>query len=57
VNRHTNGNVQIAAPLFGHSPEVAAQHYLQGVPEDTRRAALAFDRAILRDNQETEVEK
>jgi integrase len=56
MNRHTNGNVQVAAAHFGHSPEVEAKHYLHGIPEETRKASEALDSAItgdLRDKQET----
>jgi integrase len=46
TNRHTNGNTQIAAALFGHTPEVEASHYVHGIPDETRRAALALDSAL-----------
>ena len=41
--RHVNGDAQLVADHFGHSMEVAMQHYIKGVPEETRRAALALD--------------
>lgn len=53
TNRHTNGNAQIASAMFGHTPEVEAKHYLHGVPEDLRRAALALDSSLMRDERET----
>lgn len=46
ANRHTNGNSQIAAHLFGHTPEVEATHYVHVIPEEARRAALALDSAL-----------
>jgi integrase len=38
-----NGNAQVVAHHFGHSMEVAMEHYIMPVPEETRRAALALD--------------
>lgn len=51
VNRHTKGNTQIASPLFGHTPEVEAKHYLHGVSEDAQVAALALDSALSAQNE------
>jgi integrase len=41
--RHVNGDAQVVAHHFGHSMEVAMEHYIKPVPADTRRAALALD--------------
>jgi integrase len=41
--KYVNGNPQITAHHFGHSMEVAMEHYIKPVPEETRRAALALD--------------
>ena len=46
VNRHPKGNVQIAAPLFGNTPEVEASNYGKEIPEETRATALALDAAL-----------
>jgi len=51
ANRHTGGNTQIASHLFGHTPEVEAKHYVHGVPEDARQAALALDSALSPSNE------
>lgn len=40
VNRHTCGNTQIAAELFGRTPEVEATHYVHQVSEDMRRGCI-----------------
>jgi len=49
-NRYTRGNAQIAAPLFGHTPEVEIKHYVQELPDGTRDAALALD-SVLSSNE------
>ena len=41
--RYVNGDAQAVAHHFGHSMEVAMEHYIKPVPADTRRAALALD--------------
>jgi hypothetical protein len=46
TNRHTKGDTQIAAALFGHTPEVESERYVHGIPEETRRAALLLDGAL-----------
>jgi len=60
--RHVNGDPQLVAHHFGHSIEVAMEHYIKPVPADTRRAALALDGALSsteseanKGQQETEV--
>jgi integrase len=40
---YVNGNAQVVAHHFGHSMEVAMEHYIKPIPEETRRAALALD--------------
>jgi integrase len=51
TNRYTNGNTQIAAPLFGHTPEVEVKHYMRELPDATRDAALALDSALSSQNE------
>jgi hypothetical protein len=46
TNRHTRSDPQIAAALFGHTPEVESERYVHGIPEETRRAALLLDGAL-----------
>ena len=41
--RHVNGDPQLVADHFGHSMEIAMAHYIKGVPDETRLAALALD--------------
>lgn len=41
TNRYTKGNTQVAAYLFGHTPEIEAKNYLKELPDETRKAALA----------------
>ena len=55
VGRHTGGNTQIGAGIFGHSPEVEAKHCVHGIPEEERRPMLALQSALFspRDKQET----
>jgi integrase len=54
MDRYTNGNSQITSHHFGHSKEVADAHYVKPLPEETRKAALAFDRALSEGQQGTE---
>jgi hypothetical protein len=44
--RYTNGNSQLTMLHFGHSKEVTDAHYDKGLPDETRRAALALDGAL-----------
>jgi integrase len=44
--RYTNGNSQLTMLHFGHSKEIADAHYDKGLPDETRRAALALDGAL-----------
>jgi integrase len=46
MQRYTNGNSQITSYHFGHSKEVADAHYIKPLPDETKRAALAFDAAL-----------
>ena len=46
MNRYTNGNSQITMHHFGHTKEVADAHYIKPLPEETRKVALRFDRAL-----------
>ena len=46
MNRFTNGNSQITSHHFGHSKEASDAHYIKPLPEETKRAALAFDAAL-----------
>lgn len=52
--RHVNGDPQLVADHFGHSIQVAMAHYLKGVPEETRRAALALDGQLSEGQQGTD---
>lgn len=52
MNRFTNGNSQITMHHFGHSKEVADQHYVKPLPEETRRAALLLDGALASEGQQ-----
>jgi integrase len=51
ANRYTNGNAQVAAALFGHTPEVEVKHYVRELPDATRSAALALDSALQETNE------
>jgi integrase len=51
INRHTGGNTQVAAPLFGHTPEVEVKHYVRELPDATRNAAIALDSALQETNE------
>jgi hypothetical protein len=55
VGRHTGGNTQIGAGIFGHSPETEAKHYIHGILEEERRPMLALQSALFppRDKRET----
>jgi integrase len=44
--RYTNGNTQLTAPYFGHTKAVADGYYAKGLPEETKKAALALDSAL-----------
>lgn len=44
--RMVNGDAQIVAHHFGHTMEVAMEHYIQPVPEETRRASLGFQNLL-----------
>jgi len=46
MNRFANGHSQITSHRFGHSKEVADSHYIKPLPDETNRAALAFDSAL-----------
>jgi integrase len=46
MQRYTNGNSQITSHHFGHSKEVADSHYTKPLPDETKKAALAFDAAL-----------
>ena len=46
MQRYTNGNSQITSHHFGHSKEVADAHYTKPIPDETKKAALAFDAAL-----------
>lgn len=48
MNRHTKGNSQITSHHFGHSKEVADAKYVKPIPEETRKAALALDAALIK---------
>jgi hypothetical protein len=55
MNRFTNGNSQITMHHFGHTKEVADAHYIKPLPEETRRVALRFDRALASKRQKETV--
>ena len=46
MQRYTNGNSQITSHHFGYSKEVADAHYTKPLPDETKKAALAFDAAL-----------
>jgi integrase len=45
--RYTNGNTQLTAPQYGHSQRVAEGHYVKPLPDETRKAVLALDAALV----------
>jgi integrase len=46
MQRYTNGNSQITSHHFGHSKEVADANYTKPLPDETRKAVLAFDAGL-----------
>jgi hypothetical protein len=46
MQRYTNGNSQITSHHFGHSKEVADANYIKPLPDETRKAVLAFDAGL-----------
>jgi hypothetical protein len=46
MQRYTNGNSQITSHHFRHSKAVAEAHYTKPLPDETKKAALAFDATL-----------